>query len=175
MKHTTKRIVSVLLVLCMVLSVLPASVSAAPDQTLKVAFRYRYQSTSEPLGGEYGRSDVQTVTVDADGSFELALPTNYADAIPNASFNGDILPNLSDGGQNVAGASVSYDPASGKVNVTGCTEELDESKTYLIDMVFYQLLYSVDFGGNVFGDLHWTDKVTVPEAPTADETRWFLG
>lgn len=46
MKHTTKRIVSVLLVLCMVLSVLPASVSAAPDQTLKVAFRYRYAPTS---------------------------------------------------------------------------------------------------------------------------------
>lgn len=175
MKHTTKRIVSVLLVLCMVLSVLPASVFAAPDQTLKVAFRYRYAPTSGSWGGESGRSDAQTVTVDADGSFELALPTDYADVIPNASFNGRILPKLFDGWQSVAGVSVSYDAANGKVNVTGCTEELDESKTYLIDMVFNELLYSVDFGGNVIGDLHWTDKVTVPEADTTDGTHWFLG
>lgn len=33
MKHVSKRLVSMLLVLCMVLSVLPLSVFAAPGQT----------------------------------------------------------------------------------------------------------------------------------------------
>lgn len=40
MKQTTKRLLSVLLVLCMVLSVLPASVFAAPGKTIKVQFAY---------------------------------------------------------------------------------------------------------------------------------------
>ena len=47
MQQATKRILSALLVLCMVLSVLPAAVFAAPGKTIMVQFRY----FAKPVGG----------------------------------------------------------------------------------------------------------------------------
>ena len=98
MKHVSKRLVSMLLVLCMVLSVLPLSVFAAPGQTLKVAFRYRIiPADSIVWGAEVGRSEVYTVQVDNDGAFELALPAGFEEIFPNAVFRGNVLSKLRDG------------------------------------------------------------------------------
>ena len=92
MKHVSKRLVSMLLVLCMVLSVLPLSVFAAPGQTLKVAFRYRIvPAGGGSWSGEAGRSEEYAVQVDADGAFELALPAGFEEVFPNAEFRGRFL------------------------------------------------------------------------------------
>lgn len=86
MKHVSKRLVSMLLVLCMVLSVLPLSVFAAPGQTLKVAFRYRIvPAGGGSWSGEAGRSEEYAVQVDADGAFELALPAGFEEVSPTPS------------------------------------------------------------------------------------------
>lgn len=176
MKHVSKRLVSMLLVLCMVLSVLPLSVFAAPGQTLKVAFRYRIV----PVGGgswsgEAGRSEEYAVQVDADGAFELALPAGFEEIFPNAAFRGRLSNKLFDGWTGV-GPTVAYDADTKTARVTGCTDVLDETKTYLIDVVYNEQFYKVSFGDDIRENLTWNDIVKIPAVPASgDVNRWGLG
>ena len=176
MKHVSKRLVSMLLVLCMVLSVLPLSVFAAPGQTLKVAFRYRIvPADGGSWSGEAGRSEEYAVQVDADGAFELALPAGFEEVFPNAEFRGRLLPKLFDGWTGV-GPTVAYDADTKTARVTGCTDVLDETKTYLIDIVYNEQFYKVSFGDDIRENLTWNDIVTIPPVPASDDVnRWALG
>lgn len=176
MKHVSKRLVSMLLVLCMVLSVLPLSVFAAPGQTLKVAFRYRIvPAGGGSWSGEAGRSEEYAVQVDADGAFELALPAGFEEVFPNAEFRGRLLTKLFDGWTGV-GPTVAYDADTKTVRVTGCTDVLDEAKTYLIDVVYNEQFYKVSFGDDIRENLTWNDIVTIPAVPASgDVNRWGLG
>lgn len=176
MKHVSKRLVSMLLVLCMVLSVLPLSVFAAPGQTLKVAFRYRIvPADGGSWSGEAGRSEEYAVQVDADGAFELALPAGFEEVFPNAEFRGRLLPKLFDGWTGV-GPTVAYDADTKTARVTGCTDVLDETKTYLIDVVYNEQFYKVSFGDDIRENLTWNDIVTIPAVPASDDVnRWALG
>lgn len=176
MKHVSKRLVSMLLVLCMVLSVLPLSVFAAPGQTLKVAFRYRIiPADSIVWGAEAGRSEVYTVQVDNDGAFELALPAGFEEIFPNAVFRGNVLSKLRDGWTPIDPA-VTYDAATKTVRVTDCTDTLDETKTYMIDVGYKEQLYKVSFGDDIRENLTWNDLVTIPAVPASgDVNRWGLG
>ena len=81
MKQATKRILSALLVLCMILSVLPASVFAAPEseKTIKVQFRYFVKQVG---GTDYSQKlyyhpAPTEVTVKENGTFDLTLPAGY--------------------------------------------------------------------------------------------------
>lgn len=176
MKHVSKRLVSMLLVLCMVLSVLPLSVFAAPGQTLKVAFRYRIvPAGGGSWSGEAGRSEEYAVQVDADGAFELALPAGFEEVFPNAEFRGRLLTKLFDGWTGV-GPTVSYDADTKTARVTGCTDVLDEAKTYLIDVVYNEQFYKVSFGDDIRENLTWNDIVKIPAVPASgDVNRWGLG
>lgn len=176
MKHVSKRLVSMLLVLCMVLSVLPLSVFAAPGQTLKVAFRYRIvPAGGGSWSGEAGRSEEYAVQVDADGAFELALPAGFEEVFPNAEFRGRVTPKLFDGWTGV-GPTVAYDADTKTVRVTDCTDVLDETKTYLIDVVYNEQFYKVSFGDDIRENLTWNDIVTIPAVPASgDVNRWGLG
>lgn len=176
MKHVSKRLVSMLLVLCMVLSVLPLSVFAAPGQTLKVAFRYRIvPADGGSWSGEAGRSEEYAVQVDADGAFELALPAGFEEVFPNAEFRGRLLTKLFDGWTGV-GPTVAYDADTKTARVTGCTDVLDETKTYLIDVVYNEQFYKVSFGDDIRENLTWNDIVTIPAVPASDYVnRWGLG
>lgn len=176
MKHVSKRLVSMLLVLCMVLSVLPLSVFAAPGQTLKVAFRYRIvPAGGGSWSGEAGRSEEYAVQVDADGAFELALPAGFEEVFPNAEFRGRLLTKLFDGWTGV-GPTVAYDADTKTARVTGCTDVLDETKTYLIDVVYNEQFYKVRFGDDIRENLTWNDIVTIPAVPASgDVNRWGLG
>jgi len=176
MKHVSKRLVSMLLVLCMVLSVLPLSVFAAPGQTLKVAFRYRIvPAGGGSWSGEVGRSEEYAVQVDADGAFELALPAGFEEVFPNAEFRGRVTPKLFDGWTGV-GPTVAYDADTKTVRVTDCTDVLDETKTYLIDVVYNEQFYKVSFGDDIRENLTWNDIVTIPAVPASgDVNRWGLG
>lgn len=176
MKHVSKRLVSMLLVLCMVLSVLPLSVFAAPGQTLKVAFRYRIvPAGGGSWSGEAGRSEEYAVQVDADGAFELALPAGFEEVFPNAEFRGRLLTKLFDGWTGV-GPTVAYDADTKTARVTGCTDVLDETKTYLIDVVYNEQFYKVSFGDDIRENLTWNDIVTIPAVPASgDANRWGLG
>ena len=176
MKHVSKRLVSMLLVLCMVLSVLPLSVFAAPGQTLKVAFRYRIVPAGGGAGsGEAGRSEEYAVQVDADGAFELALPAGFEEVFPNAEFRGRLLTKLFDGWTGV-GPTVAYDADTKTARVTGCTDVLDETKTYLIDVVYNEQFYKVSFGDDIRENLTWNDIVKIPAVPASgDVNRWGLG
>lgn len=176
MKHVSKRLVSMLLVLCMVLSVLPLSVFAAPGQTLKVAFRYRIvPAGGGSWSGEAGRSEEYAVQVDADGAFELALPAGFEEVFPNAEFRGRLLTKLFDGWTGV-GPTVAYDADTKTARVTGCTDVLDETKTYLIDVVYNEQFYKVRFGDDIRENLTWNDLVTIPAVPASgDANRWGLG
>ena len=176
MKHVSKRLVSMLLVLCMVLSVLPLSVFAAPGQTLKVAFRYRIvPADGGSWSGEAGRSEEYTVQVDADGAFELALPAGFEEVFPNAEFRGRLLTKLFDGWTGV-GPTVAYDADTKTARVTGCTDVLDETKTYLIDVVYNEQFYKVSFGDDIRENLTWNDIVTIPAVPASGNVnRWGLG
>lgn len=176
MKHVSKRLVSMLLVLCMVLSVLPLSVFAAPGQTLKVAFRYRIvPAGGGSWSGEAGRSEEYAVQVDADGAFELALPAGFEEVFPNAEFRGRLLTKLFDGWTGV-GPTVAYDADTKTARVTGCTDVLDETKTYLIDVVYNEQFYKVSFGDDIRENLTWNDLVTIPAVPASgDANRWGLG
>ena len=176
MKHVSKRLVSMLLVLCMVLSVLPLSVFAAPGQTLKVAFRYRIvPAGGGSWSGEAGRSEEYAVQVDADGAFELALPAGFEEVFPNAEFRGRLLTKLFDGWTGV-GPTVAYDADTKAARVTGCTDVLDETKTYLIDVVYNEQFYKVSFGDDIRENLTWNDLVTIPAVPASgDANRWGLG
>lgn len=176
MKHVSKRLVSMLLVLCMVLSVLPLSVFAAPGQTLKVAFRYRIiPADSIVWGAEAGRSEVYTVQVDNDGAFELALPAGFEEIFPNAVFRGNVLSKLRDGWTPIDPA-VTYDAATKTVRVTDCTDTLDETKTYMIDVGYKEQLYKVSFGDDIRENLTWNDTVMIPDVPASgDANRWGLG
>lgn len=176
MKHVSKRLVSMLLVLCMVLSVLPLSVFAAPGQTLKVAFRYRIvPAGGGSWSGEAGRSEEYAVQVDADGAFELALPAGFEEVFPNAEFRGRLLTKLFDGWTGV-GPTVAYDADTKTARVTGCTDVLDETKTYLIDVVYNEQFYKVSFGDDIRENLTWNDIVTIPAVPASDYVnRWGLG
>lgn len=176
MKHVSKRLVSMLLVLCMVLSVLPLSVFAAPGQTLKVAFRYRIvPAGGGSWSGEAGRSEEYAVQVDADGAFELALPAGFEEVFPNAEFRGRLLTKLFDGWTGV-GPTVAYDADAKTARVTGCTDVLDETKTYLIDVVYNEQFYKVSFGDDIRENLTWNDIVTIPAVPASgDVNRWGLG
>ena len=176
MKHVSKRLVSMLLVLCMVLSVLPLSVFAAPGQTLKVAFRYRIvPAGGGSWSGEAGRSGEYAVQVDADGAFELALPAGFEEVFPNAEFRGRLLTKLFDGWTGV-GPTVAYDADTKTARVTGCTDVLDETKTYLIDVVYNEQFYKVSFGDDIRENLTWNDIVTIPAVPASDDVnRWALG
>lgn len=176
MKHVSKRLVSMLLVLCMVLSVLPLSVFAAPGQTLKVAFRYRIvPAGGGSWSGEAGRSEEYAVQVDADGAFELALPAGFEEVFPNAEFRGRLLTKLFDGWTGV-GPTVAYDADTKTARVTGCTDVLDETKTYLIDVVYNEQFYKVSFGDDIRENLTWNDIVTIPAVPASgDVNRWGLG
>lgn len=176
MKHVSKRLVSMLLVLCMVLSVLPLSVFAAPGQTLKVAFRYRIvPAGGGSWSGEAGRSEEYAVQVDADGAFELALPAGFEEVFPNAEFRGRVTPKLFDGWTGV-GPTVAYDADTKTARVTGCTDVLDETKTYLIDVVYNEQSYKVSFGDDIRENLTWNDIVKIPAVPASgDVNRWGLG
>lgn len=176
MKHVSKRLVSMLLVLCMVLSVLPLSVFAAPGQTLKVAFRYRIvPAGGGSWSGEAGRSEEYAVQVDADGAFELALPAGFEEVFPNAEFRGRLLTKLFDGWTGV-GPTVAYDADTKAARVTGCTDVLDETKTYLIDVVYNEQFYKVSFGDDIRENLTWNDIVKIPAVPASgDVNRWGLG
>lgn len=176
MKHVSKRLVSMLLVLCMVLSVLPLSVFAAPVQTLKVAFRYRIvPAGGGSWSGEAGRSEEYAVQVDADGAFELALPAGFEEVFPNAEFRGRLLTKLFDGWTGV-GPTVAYDADTKTARVTGCTDVLDEAKTYLIDVVYNEQFYKVSFGDDIRENLTWNDIVKIPAVPASgDVNRWGLG
>lgn len=176
MKHVSKRLVSMLLVLCMVLSVLPFSVFAAPGQTLKVAFRYRIvPAGGGSWSGEAGRSEEYAVQVDADGAFELALPAGFEEVFPNAEFRGRLLTKLFDGWTGV-GPTVAYDADTKTARVTGCTDVLDETKTYLIDVVYNEQFYKVSFGDDIRENLTWNDIVKIPAVPASgDVNRWGLG
>lgn len=176
MKHVSKRLVSMLLVLCMVLSVLPLSVFAAPGQTLKVAFRYRIvPAGGGSWSGEAGRSEEYAVQVDADGAFELALPAGFEEVFPNAEFRGRLLTKLFDGWTGV-GPTVAYDADTKTARVTGCTDVLDETKTYLIDVVYNEQFYKVSFGDDIRENLTWNDIVKIPAVPASgDVNRWGLG
>lgn len=176
MKHVSKRLVSMLLVLCMVLSVLPLSVFAAPGQTLKVAFRYRIvPADGGSWSGEAGRSEEYAVQVDADGSFELALPAGFEEVFPNAEFRGRVTPKLFDGWTGV-GPTVAYDADTKTARVTGCTDVLDETKTYLIDVVYNEQFYKVSFGDDIRENLTWNDIVKIPAVPASGNVnRWGLG
>lgn len=176
MKHVSKRLVSMLLVLCMVLSVLPLSVFAAPGQTLKVAFRYRIvPAGGGAWSGEAGRSEEYAVQVDADGAFELALPAGFEEVFPNAEFRGRLLTKLFDGWTGV-GPTVAYDADTKTARVTGCTDVLDETKTYLIDVVYNEQFYKVSFGDDIRENLTWNDIVKIPAVPASgDVNRWGLG
>lgn len=176
MKHVSKRLVSMLLVLCMVLSVLPLSVFAAPGQTLKVAFRYRIvPAGGGSWSGEAGRSEEYAVQVDADGAFELALPAGFEEVFPNAEFRGRLLTKLFDGWTGV-GPTVAYDADTKTVRVTDCTDVLDETKTYLIDVVYNEQFYKVSFGDDIRENLTWNDIVKIPAVPASgDVNRWGLG
>lgn len=176
MKHVSKRLVSMLLVLCMVLSVLPLSVFAAPGQTLKVAFRYRIvPAGGGSWSGEAGRSEEYAVQVDADGAFELALPAGFEEVFPNAEFRGRLSNKLFDGWTGV-GPTVAYDADTKTARVTGCTDVLDEAKTYLIDVVYNEQFYKVSFGDDIRENLTWNDIVTIPAVPASgDVNRWGLG
>lgn len=176
MKHVSKRLVSMLLVLCMVLSVLPFSVFAAPGQTLKVAFRYRIvPAGGGSWSGEAGRSEEYAVQVDADGAFELALPAGFEEVFPNAEFRGRLSNKLFDGWTGV-GPTVAYDADTKTARVTGCTDVLDETKTYLIDVVYNEQFYKVRFGDDIRENLTWNDIVTIPAVPASgDVNRWGLG
>ena len=176
MKHVSKRLVSMLLVLCMVLSVLPLSVFAAPGQTLKVAFRYRIvPAGGGSWSGEAGRSEEYAVQVDADGAFELALPAGFEEVFPNAEFRGRLLTKLFDGWTGV-GPTVAYDAGTKTARVTGCTDVLDETKTYLIDVVYNEQFYKVSFGDDIRENLTWNDIVKIPAVPASgDVNRWGLG
>lgn len=176
MKHVSKRLVSMLLVLCMVLSVLPLSVFAAPGQTLKVAFRYRIvPADGGSWSGEAGRSEEYAVQVDADGAFELALPADFEEVFPNAEFRGRVTPKLFDGWTGV-GPTVAYDADTKTARVTGCTDVLDETKTYLIDVVYNEQFYKVSFGDDIRENLTWNDIVAIPPVPASDDVnRWALG
>lgn len=176
MKHVSKRLVSMLLVLCMVLSVLPLSVFAAPGQTLKVAFRYRIvPAGGGSWSGEAGRSEEYAVQVDADGAFELALPAGFEEVFPNAEFRGRLSNKLFDGWTGV-GPTVAYDADTKTARVTGCTDVLDEAKTYLIDVVYNEQFYKVSFGDDIRENLTWNDLVTIPAVPASgDANRWGLG
>ena len=176
MKHVSKRLVSMLLVLCMVLSVLPLSVFAAPGQTLKVAFRYRIvPAGGGSWSGEAGRSEEYAVQVDADGAFELALPAGFEEVFPNAEFRGRLSNKLFDGWTGV-GPTVAYDADTKTARVTGCTDVLDETKTYLIDVVYNEQFYKVRFGDDIRENLTWNDIVTIPAVPASgDVNRWGLG
>ena len=176
MKHVSKRLVSMLLVLCMVLSVLPLSVFAAPGQTLKVAFRYRIvPAGGGSWSGEAGRSEEYAVQVDADGAFELALPAGFEEVFPNAEFRGRLSNKLFDGWTGV-GPTVAYDADTKTARVTGCTDVLDETKTYLIDVVYNEQFYKVSFGDDIRENLTWNDIVMIPAVPASgDVNRWGLG
>lgn len=176
MKHVSKRLVSMLLVLCMVLSVLPLSVFAAPGQTLKVAFRYRIvPAGGGSWSGEAGRSEEYAVQVDAGGAFELALPAGFEEVFPNAEFRGRLSNKLFDGWTGV-GPTVAYDADTKTARVTGCTDVLDETKTYLIDVVYNEQFYKVSFGDDIRENLTWNDLVTIPAVPASgDANRWGLG
>lgn len=176
MKHVSKRLVSMLLVLCMVLSVLPLSVFAAPGQTLKVAFRYRIvPAGGGSWSGEAGRSEEYAVQVDADGAFELALPAGFEEVFPNAEFRGRLSNKLFDGWTGV-GPTVAYDADTKTARVTGCTDVLDETKTYLIDVVYNEQFYKVSFGDDIRENLTWNDIVKIPAVPASgDVNRWGLG
>lgn len=176
MKHVSKRLVSMLLVLCMVLSVLPLSVFAAPGQTLKVAFRYRIvPAGGGSWSGEAGRSEEYAVQVDADGAFELALPAGFEEVFPNAEFRGRLSNKLFDGWTGV-GPTVAYDADTKTARVTGCTDVLDETKTYLIDVVYNEQFYKVCFGDDIRENLTWNDIVKIPAVPASgDVNRWGLG
>ena len=176
MKHVSKRLVSMLLVLCMVLSVLPLSVFAAPGQTLKVAFRYRIvPAGGGSWSGEVGRSEEYAVQVDADGAFELALPAGFEEVFPNAEFRGRLSNKLFDGWTGV-GPTVAYDADTKTARVTGCTDVLDETKTYLIDVVYNEQFYKVSFGDDIRENLTWNDIVKIPAVPASgDVNRWGLG
>lgn len=165
-----------LLVLCMVLSVLPLSVFAAPGQTLKVAFRYRIvPAGGGSWSGEAGRSEEYAVQVDADGAFELALPAGFEEVFPNAEFRGRLLTKLFDGWTGV-GPTVAYDADAKTARVTGCTDVLDETKTYLIDVVYNEQFYKVSFGDDIRENLTWNDIVKIPAVPASgDVNRWGLG
>ena len=176
MKHVSKRLVSMLLVLCMVLSVLPLSVFAAPGQTLKVAFRYRIvPAGGGSWSGEAVRSEEYAVQVDADGAFELALPAGFEEVFPNAEFRGRLSNKLFDGWTGV-GPTVAYDADTKTARVTGCTDVLDETKTYLIDVVYNEQFYKVSFGDDIRENLTWNDIVKIPAVPASgDVNRWGLG
>lgn len=176
MKHVSKRLVSMLLVLCMVLSVLPLSVFAAPGQTLKVAFRYRIvPAGGGSWSGEAGRSGEYAVQVDADGAFELALPAGFEEVFPNAEFRGRLSNKLFDGWTGV-GPTVAYDADTKTARVTGCTDVLDETKTYLIDVVYNEQFYKVSFGDDIRENLTWNDIVKIPAVPASGNVnRWGLG
>lgn len=176
MKHVSKRLVSMLLVLCMVLSVLLLSVFAAPGQTLKVAFRYRIvPAGGGSWSGEAGRSEEYVIQVDADGAFELALPAGFEEVFPNAEFRGRLSNKLFDGWTGV-GPTVAYDADTKTARVTGCTDVLDETKPYLIDVVYNEQFYKVSFDDDIRENLTWNDIVKIPAVPASgDVNRWGLG
>ena len=149
MKQATKRILSALLVLCMVLSVLPASVFAA-QKTIKVQFRY----LAKPVGGtDYSQKlayypGPTEVTVNEDGTFDLPLPDGYKELA--ASYDAvSPMPSskmfVGEGDTDVPGVTATYDDT--KAHVTGCPDTLDVNATYTLRLFYTEQTYTVDFSG----------------------------
>ena len=153
MKQTTKRLLSVLLVLCMVLSVLPASVFAAPDDRM-ITVKFNY--VLKYVGGGQGILDTvslgsKNVKVNNDGTFNITFPEDFEwDLYFGGEFTnlGTILYEYK--GSTAPGtdgiATVTYDADSKTAKVSNCTE-WDANKTYAIDVFYNQLEFTADFKG----------------------------
>ena len=67
------------------------------------------------------------------------------------------------------GPTVAYDADTKTARVTGCTDVLDETKTYLIDVVYNEQFYKVSFGDDIRENLTWNDIVTIPAVPASGD------
>ena len=153
MKQTTKRLLSVLLVLCMVLSVLPASVFAAPeDRMIKVKFNYVLNYVESGQGIYSVFPAATDVRVSNDGTFDIKLPEDFEwDFYFGGEFTGKLGTILyEDTGSGKPGtdaiATVTYDAASKTAKVSNCIN-WDADKTYAIDVFYKQLEFTADFKG----------------------------
>ena len=153
MKQTTKRLLSVLLVLCMVLSVLPASVFAAPkDRMIKVKFNYVLNYVKGGQGIYNVFPGPTNVKVSDDGAFDIELPEDFEwDLYFGGEFTGHLGTILyEDTGSSNPGtdaiATVTYDAASKTAKVSDCTD-WEADKTYAIDVFYDQLAFTAVFKG----------------------------
>ena len=182
MKHNFKRILATVLVLCMVLSVLPANVFATAGQSLEVVLRYNL--ASDPV--QVTTAGTQNVTIDGSDAFTVDLPAGYETAVRNGELNGGVTTTLvyydavvGEGTAHPASVAIVGD----QVQVSGIAGIVDESEICYIDLSYTEILYNVEFTGTpTFTGKHFSDTVTVPEVPAVEgkkglgwelDGRWF--